>query len=358
MRSEEVTVSVRSLFSSLSIRLTPYSSLLTVFLLLSSGCSEPKTRSLQFNGPTMGSTWSVQIPFAPDNLPPAEIEWAIVAILDDINHKMSTYIKDSELSLINASPSTEWIEVSSELYDVLAASDRISRETDGAFDITVGPLVNLWGFGPDKKPEQIPADELINARKKHTGNHLIELRPSPAAIRKLDPEVYLDLSGIAPGYAADRVASRLEELAITDYLVDITGEVRARGVNDRHESWRVGIEKPLLDRRTVQHIVKLENTGLTTAGDYRNFFMYEGRRYSHTIDPATGRPVAHNLTLVTVIHPSATLADALDTALMVMGPERALAYANRNKIAALFILNRDNVLTEMYSDSFAPYLIK
>lgn len=357
MRSEEVTVSVRSLFSS-SIRLTPCSSLLSVFLLLASGCSEPNTQSLQLIGPTMGSTWSVQVPFAPAGIPAGDIELSIVSILDDINQKMSTWSKDSELSLINAARSSDWIAVSPELYEVLDASDRISRETNGAFDITVGPLVNLWGFGPDKKTDQIPSDDLIKAAKQHTGHDLIELRPSPPAIRKLDPAVYLDLSGIAAGYAADRIAARLEDLAITDYMVDITGEIRARGLNARHESWRVGIEKPLADQRSVQHIVKLDNTGLTTAGDYRNFFVYEGRRYSHTIDPATGRPVAHDLTLVTVIHPSAMTADALDTAFMVMGPERALAWANRHNIAALFILNRDNVLTERYSETFTSYLIE
>ena len=354
MRCErENTASVRSFFTSLA----SYPVLLAI-LVLQAACGSPDTKPLEFSGPTMGSHYSIKIPFAPADLPAPQLEQGISAILDDINRKMSTYLADSELSLINSAETTDWIPVSAELYEVLATAQDISGQTGGAFDITVGPLVNLWGFGPDKQPGQIPEPDRIDEARKHTGYRLLELRVSPRAVRKHDPRIYIDLSGIAAGYAADRVAKYLETRLIEHYLIDITGEIRARGVNQQQQIWRVGIEKPLIDRRDVQYIVALDNMGLTTAGDYRNFFVHDGRRYSHTIDPATGWPVAHDLTSVTVLDRSAMTADALDTAFMVMGPQRALEFAEQHHVPALFILNHNNEFTGQHSSPFSAYLIK
>jgi thiamine biosynthesis lipoprotein len=271
---------------------------------------------------------------------------------------MSTYLPDSELSLINASMAADWIPVSETLFEVLAAADRISRATSGAFDITVGRLVNLWGFGPGGPDQQIPPANRISDALQATGYRQIELRPAPPSLRKLNPRIYLDLSGIAPGYAADRIADFLEDRDIYDYLVDISGEIRARGENRLHQAWRVGIERPLPDGRAVQRIIRLEGTGMTTSGDYRNFFVREGRRYSHTIDPATGWPIAHELTSVTVIDRSAMDADALDTAFMVMGPERAWQFAEEHNIPAFFIINRHGEFIERYTTPFSAYLVK
>jgi thiamine biosynthesis lipoprotein len=271
---------------------------------------------------------------------------------------MSTYIPDSELSLINSSTSTEWIPVSSQLYDVLFAAQQVSRQTDGAFDITVGPLVNLWGFGPDKVNRPVPAAEDIATILPGTGYRQLELRTSPPAVKKHHPSTYLDLSGIAKGYAVDRIAALLEKNGINRFMVEIGGEIRARGSNQREETWRVGIEKPLIDQRAVEVIIHLPDTGMATSGDYRNFFMHDGRRYSHTIDPATGWPVSHDLTSVSVLDDSAMMADALATALMVMGPDLAWRFAEDRNIPALFIINSKDEFTEKHTTSFSPYLIE
>lgn len=342
-----------------SSRLTPSLLLITCLLLLQTGCGTPATQSFEFSGPTMGSSYSVQIAFAPAGLAEEQIGKEITTILDDINLKMSTYLVNSELSIINAAVTNDWIAVSPELYTVLSAAERISRETDGAFDITVGPLVNLWGFGPGKQDQQqIPDPDEIIAARQHTGYRLIELKASPPSMRKHDPQLYLDLSGIVPGYAADRIAARLDSMHIENYLVDISGEIRARGKSSHHSVWRVGIEKPLDDRRNVQQIVILENTGMTTAGDYRNFFVHAGKRYSHTIDPASGWPVSHNLASVTVLDDSAMIADAMDTALMVMGPERGYLFAQQHDISALLIIRDGGNLVEKYTGTFASSLVQ
>jgi thiamine biosynthesis lipoprotein len=230
--------------------------------------------------------------------------------------------------------------------------------TNGSFDITVGKLVNLWGFGPDPGRQSIPDTGAIRDAMQWVGYRNVELRETPTAVRKRHARIYIDLSGIASGYAADRIADLLDKRGIHNYLVDISGEIRARGSNHEQQVWRIGIEKPLSDRRSVQTIVRLDNTGLTTAGDYRNYFMYNNQRYSHTIDPATGWPVAHHLASVTVIDDSAMLADALDTALMVMGPEQAYQFAEQQGIAALLIIPAADHFIVRYTSRFAPNLVK
>lgn len=360
MSCEAISITSISLHPS---RLTPHLYPLTCLLavicvLVLNACSTPQDHGVAITGPTMGSTFSVSIPVLPEQLSRDELEKQINDILADINQTMSTYLADSELSRINTSSSTDWIPISPRLYAVLSASQQISELSHGAFDITVGALVNLWGFGPPASKQKIPDANAIQELMQWTGYQHIELRASPAAIRKAYPQTYLDLSGIASGYAADCLAELLDSHAISNYLVDISGEIRARGRNTRNQIWRVGIEKPLVDRRDVQTIIALDNLGLTTAGDYRNFFVHKGKRYSHTIDPSTGWPVSHNLSAVTVIDKSAMIADALDTALMVMGPDRAFQFAEEHHIAALFILVDGDKFIQKASSQFSPALLQ
>jgi len=335
--------------------LTPYL-LIPLLLFLLTACNGSNSgRPLEFTGTTMGTRYSVTL-MPPFPLTVNDLESEIGILLEDINAKMSTWRDDSELSLLNHSDSQDWIAVSSELYEVLAIAQQISERTSGAFDITVGASVNLWGFGPttiNRQPD--PAE--ISAAMQTMGFGKLELSDSPPSIKK-HPGSYLDLSGIAKGYAVDRIAGHLQAEGISNYLVEIGGEIRARGKNQRNDSWRVGIEEPLLEHRNVRDIIALDNTGMATSGGYRNFIIYDGKRYSHTIDPKTGWPVTHNLTSVSVLDDSAMVADALATALLVMGPDDGYQFAERENIPALFIVNDEGTFTEKYTTSFLPYLVK
>ena len=271
---------------------------------------------------------------------------------------MSTYIDDSELSKINQSQSLDWIPISPELYEVISSALEISRLTDGAYDITIGSLVNLWGFGPGDLPEGVPEDEIINIALKMTGYQQIELQDNPYALKKYFPDIYLDLSGIAKGYAVDRLYFYLEQQNISDFLVDIGGEVKSNGTKTNHQKWRIGIEKPVVDAREIQRVITLTNEAMATSGDYRNYVVHNGTRYSHTIDPRTGYPVLHSLLSVSVLHESAMIADALATALLVMGPDKGIEFAEINSLPAYFIEAKPDNIMESNSKYFSPYLVQ
>ncbi|MCG8378992.1 MAG: FAD:protein FMN transferase [Proteobacteria bacterium] len=283
----------------------------------------------------------------------------IDSLLLDINQAMSTYIEDSELSLINRNSGSDWISVSDGLWAVLTEARRISELSQGAFDITVGPLVNLWGFGPRVYTQAtLPQDELITAALKNTGYRQIDFQENDKSIRKQNPGLYIDLSAIAKGYAVDQIAGLLNTMNFGNYMVEIGGEVRTRGRRSDDRGWRVGIEKPLSDRRAVHKILQLENMAMATSGDYRNFREIDGKRYSHTIDPATGYPVTHRLASVTVLHESAMSADALATAFSVMGPETGMHLAEDRDIAALFIVRSETGYSETSTHDFENYLVE
>ncbi len=330
---------------------------LALVLLLVASCSSSNP-SLQITGPTMGTSYSITIPHRPSGISASKLESTVKTLLQDINLKMSTYIADSELSLINLSASDSWLTVSPELYEILTTARQVSAQTDGAFDISVGALVELWGFGPTPPRQDIPVPEEIALALSTTGNKQFELSPVTTSVRKLNSATRLDLSAIAKGYAVDRVADLLEQNRILDYMVEIGGEIRSMGRNHKGESWRVGIEKPVTDQRTVHSIIILTDQAMATSGDYRNFFNHAGKRYSHEIDPRTGWPVSHKLRSVTVVHDLAMMADALATALMVMGPELAPVFAEKENIAALFIISSGSDFIEQHTSRFVPNLVK
>ncbi len=283
----------------------------------------------------------------------------IDGILDEINRSMSTYLEDSELSRINRNPSTEWIAVSGDLWAVLKEADRISRLSQGAFDITIGPLVNLWGFGPrENSGDIIPDETKIKQVLESTGFRKIEFHPDERKIRKQLASVYMDLSAIAKGYAVDRIAVYLDSQGFENYMIEIGGEIRVRGRPTVDRGWRVGIEKPVAGRRAIQEILEIEDLGMATSGDYRNFIEVDGIRYSHTIDPLSGRPVRHELASVTVLHAAAMTADALATALNVLGPEAGARLASKENIPAYFIVRMDSGYREIYTHDFQKYVLK
>lgn len=290
-----------------------------------------------FAGPTMGTRYSVKAvtPDAAERL--EELQHEVDARLAEINRRMSTYDPESELSRFNQSESNDWFEVSPETAKVVAYALRISQDTDGRFDPTVGPVVNLWGFGPDGRRTEPPTDEQVQAALARIGYQSIEVRLDPPAIKKSRPDIYLDLSAIAKGYGVDAVSDLLAELGATASMVEIGGEVVCRGVKPDGQPWRIGVEKPDENGSTLQTVLELRDRSIATSGDYRNFFEEDGRRFSHTIDPATGRPVQHKLATVSVLAPSCMRADALATALLVMGPDEGYNWANENSVAALLI---------------------
>jgi FAD:protein FMN transferase len=267
--------------------------------------------------------------------------------------EISTYDPDSELSRLNKNPGTDWLPVSPNLLAVIQEGQGIGALAEGVFDITVGPLVNLWGFGPEDKPDSVPPPEAIRAARKRVGAHLLALRAAPPAVRKQRGDLYIDLSALGEGEGADRVAAWLESRGITEYMVAVAGTLRVRGRNPKGEPWGIAIEEPRPDRRSVQRILPLADGAISTSGDYRNFFEQGGRRYSHHIDPRTGEPIAQALASVTVVLPgaphSARRADGLATALLLMGEAKGLALAKAQGIAAYFIVGEDQGFREIES---------
>lgn len=312
----------------------------------------------EMSGSTMGGKWEVRLGRPAEPKVGFALKAQIQAILDRIDGEMSTWKSTSDLSRFNSQKTTDWVAVPAELTALVQQAQQISEKTGGAFDITVGPLVNLWGFGPHtSKGHQrtVPAEADIAQARKHVGYPLLEVRLSPPALRKLDPDVQVDLSAIAQGFASDQVAAHLDAAGITDYLVDC-GEIRARGNSPKGQAWRVGIQNPTPDTLRTLGGLQLTNQSMATSGDYRNFFEQDGRRYSHEIDPRTGRPIDSKLGAVSVVHSSAAHADAMATALMVLGPDEGFALAEREGLAALFIIRGDRQFEFKPTKAFPPIL--
>lgn len=306
-------------------------------LLALAACQPAPPRDIVLSGPTMGTTWTLRV--VPDASPadPDALRTLVETALAEVDATMSTYRPDSAVSRFNASESTGWIPVPASLAAVVAESLRIGEATGGAYDITLAPLVSLWGFGSGTPRSQPPAEMDIVAAQAVTGRRHLAVRLEPPALRKALPGLTLDLDSIAPGYAVDLVAGRLQAAGQSRYMIEIGGEVRVLGRNARDQPWRIGVERPDEAGRSVTRVLALESAAISTSGDYRDFFEAGGTRYSHTLDPRSGRPVTHGLASVTVLRPTAAEADGLATALTVLGPEEGYALAERNGWAALFI---------------------
>lgn len=309
-------------------------------------------------GRTMGTTYNIKVVSTLEQVEELKLQKQIDAVLVQVNQEMSTYISDSEISRFNQSVSAKSIEISNGFARVLKESIRLGDLSDGKLDITVGPLVNLWGFGPEQKPEKVPSDELINATRAKIG--LNNLHLSGNSLSKDIPELYIDLSTTAKGYGVDIVAELIEANGISNYLVEIGGEMRLKGFKHTGELWAIAIEKPILDptgeERAVHQVIIPKDNAVATSGDYRIYFESDGQRFSHIIDPDTGKPINHNLVSVTVINESSMTADGLSTALMVMGTEQGYKFAQENDLAALFISKTEHGFAEQFTVKFKQYL--
>lgn len=331
--------------------------LLIVSLLALSGCSDQRTAPMiELSGPTMGTYYSVKIARAPQGLSAETLEQELIQVLDAVIAEISTYDPNSELSRLNTNPSTDWIPVSANLLAVIAEGQRIAELTDGVYDVTIGPLVNLWGFGPERRPDRLPTEAEIQAARERVGYRKLELRHSLPAVRKARGDLYIDLSSLGEGYGADRLVDWLESRGVTDYMVAIAGAIRAKGFNAKGQPWGIAIEQPLPDQRAVHRVIPVSGHALSTSGDYRNFFEKDGKRYSHEIDPMTGAPVDRKLGSVTVIGDIGVVVDGLATALMVLGEERGPALAEAQGIAAYFIVREGEEFRGIASRALQTYL--
>jgi thiamine biosynthesis lipoprotein len=329
--------------------------LLLFFLFLISGCSNPNQRQQStLSGSTMGTVWSAKfITTAASQLTESEINEAISAELQRVDQLLSTYRENSELSKFNRNPSTEWVTVSKDFVKVMAEATSISQLTHGAFDVTVAPVVNLWGFGADGNINEIPSQYAIKQALERIGYQKIEIDIVNQRLRKLISEISVDLSAIAKGYAVDQVALLLEKLGIKEYLVEIGGELKAKGNNLTNIAWKVGVEVPTPQLRQVYQAIQLVDEGIATSGDYRNYYEIAGQRFAHTIDPVTARPVKHTLASVTVIAPNTMEADGWATALMVLGVEKGFAIAEQQQLAVLFISRTSDSFTDRATTAFS-----
>ena len=303
----------------------------------------------------MGTTFAVRV--VADDLGDerrAGLRAAIEQTLAGVDERMSTYRPESEVSRFNRARTTDPFPVSADTLAVLRHALEISELTGGAFDVTVGPLVDAWGFGPAGDPAALPTDGDIDRLRRQVGFRKLRIDPAASSIRKQDPRLALDLSALAKGYAVDRVAERLQAEGLGSYLVEVGGEVRAGGLSPRGDPWRVGIERPAPGPPAVQRRVRLRDRALATSGDYRNYYDVDGRRVSHTIDPRSGRPVEHGLASVSVVDPLCVRADAIATALGVLGPDAGYELAVAQGWAALLIVRRDDgALHERETPAFA-----
>ena len=333
-----------------------FGSLVILLSLSLVGCgTDSHSRVVRLAGGTMGTSYHITLVPGEQPVNEAQLQQGVDQLLDALNQQMSTYIPDSELMRFNRAPVGEWFPVSHQLISVLAVSADIHQQSQGSFDITVGPLVELWGFGARKGADQVPDTAEIQSLLALIGADKLEIDLSQAKVRKLG-EIHLDLSAVAKGYGADVVSDYLADQGFDNTLVEIGGELRLRGNSPRGTPWKIGVEAPQLAQGSTQKAISVSGVGVATSGDYRNYFEVDGRRFSHTLDPRTGYPVTHKLASVTVVAATAAEADAWATALSVLGPERAKTIVEEKNLAAFFIIRAGEGFEEAYSSAFTPYL--
>ncbi len=290
-------------------------------------------------GPAFGTSWRITLPVGTEE---STIASAIHSIVGSVDAAMSPFRPESEVARLNASDSCDWQALSPVTSAVVRQSLDVAAQSRGAFDPTVGPIVGRYGFGPIRKPS--------------IGSYL-EIAARKDAVKKSEPGLTLDLCGIAKGHALDRMVAVFDGLPVTNYLIELGGEVFARGAHPDGRAWQVGIERPVPGPTTLQRIVQFDGQALATSSDAVNGYTIAGRRYSHIIDPHRGEPTDNNIASVSVFMPAAAMADALATALMAMGPEAGTALAEHEEIPALFLVREGDALREIMTGGFADAVI-
>ncbi|MEM9667905.1 MAG: FAD:protein FMN transferase [Pseudomonadota bacterium] len=306
-------------------------------LFLVSCSDQPAT--LSFTGQTMGTTYNIVAIDHSAALDRGQVKAAIDATLDRVNGQLSNWDPNAEISLWNAAKTTEPIKISPALSDVVEMAQIVHADSEGQFDMTLGPLIELWGFGTREFDTPVPSEDAIREALDKTGqDRLITLDTDALTLTKLEPDVTLYIAALAKGYGIDQVAGALEGFGLTDFMVEIGGDLKTAGLNPEGEAWRIGIERPDSMPGAIREIVELSGQGMATSGDYRNYFEVNDVRFSHIIDSETGRPITHKTASVTVISETAALADAWATALLVLGENEGMAIAVELDVAAYFIV--------------------
>lgn len=322
------------------------SALCALFIL--TGCSNPDPVE-RLTGPTMGSTWTVQY-VPPASGPDADqVKKEIESILADIDQHFSTYRGDSAVARFNRLPAGSCQAMPADVLKLVRLGETLWRESGGAFDLSVEPLMDLWGFGPQAREEKVPsAQRLAEVRQRVGQGHL---RIEGEQLCK-DIALELDFNSIAAGYSVDRIAERLQGLGIENLLVEVTGELKAIGRKPDGGAWRVALELPREDRQIAEQILSIDGLGVSTSGDYRNYFEENGQRFSHTFDARLGKPVSHALAAVTVFDASALVADGYSTLLLILGPEQGWEFAVAQNLAAVFVMRADSGFVARVTPAF------
>jgi thiamine biosynthesis lipoprotein len=330
--------------------------ILWALLLSCAGCGKPVAYS-GFEGATMGTYYRLQYRLTSGCEPNQQ---RVDGFLIQFNKGLSTYIEDSEISEINAAPAGRPLPISPRFAQVLDAAMQVQQQTGGAFDVTVGPLVNLWGFGPEDRQDAPSLDEQARAGEA-VGMNLISMETANGewALVKAHPNTYIDLSALAKGFAVDELAQQLRAAGCGHFMVDIGGEVSAQGHSPSGRAWRIGVEAPAPDRPgSVQRVLSIDGQAVATSGDYRNFREIDGLRIDHVFDPRSRRPADNAVASATVIHPQAMFADAYATALMVLGVDEGLALAKDLDLPVLIIAkSADGRFVERYTPAMQPFLV-
>ena len=329
---------------------------MSLVLSLVTACSPCNAvKETHLTGLSIGTIYNITY-LPPEKPLKGDLSQQLAELFEQANQSMSTYHHTSEISRFNQSSTTEPVTVSEDLRKVVVEGIRLHQLTSGSLDITLKPLSALWGFGPEGRPHMIPSDEALTEVRKIVGVDKLTINGNKMA--KKHPSLKVDLNTIGKGYVVDLVAELLDSDTISIYMVEIGGEMRLKGHNGNGSLWRVGVIKPVRNERKAQQEVYPGNNGLATAGDYYQYFEQDGQRFSHILDPATGKPIIHNLASVTVIHPSSMTADGLSTALMVMGDKKGLEFAEKHQIAAYMIIREDDKFVSKMSTAFNTYLSK
>ncbi|WKX25505.1 FAD:protein FMN transferase ApbE [Tatumella ptyseos] len=333
-------------------------SLLLLLCAVLVGCEGAPPSDQVFQGKTMGTVWRVTASgLTPEQA--KQLPRLIQQRLDADDQELSTWKKDSWLTRFNHNPSLEPQPISDNVATIISSALYVGRMTEGAMDITVGPLVNLWGFGPRAIPTHTPSVSQISAARNKVGLQHLTLSDtvSGSTLRKDIPDLYVDLSTVGEGFAADHLARLMEEQGVRNYLVSVGGALISRGQHQQGQPWRVAVQKPTDKFNQAQVIVDLQGHGISTSGDYRNYYELEGKRISHIIDPSTGQPIEHHLVSATVIATTALEADAWDTGLMVLGTEKAKALANKLHLAVYLITKQGDNFVGWASPTFKTFLV-
>lgn len=322
--------------------------LLTALLSALAGCSDEDPVA-SFGGPTMGSRYSVQYVTTAQTPRPTQVKAEVERILGEVDQQLSLYRNDSELQRFNALPADSCRVMPPEVLALVQYGQSLSSASDGAYDQTVGPLMELWGLGAHSRLQQVPRPAVLALTRQRVGYQHVHIDGQQLC---KDAAVEIDLNSMAAGYAVERIGARLQTLGIDSYLAQATGELKAAGRKPDGSAWTIDVQAPREDDQHASQALAVAGYGVSTSAVQSRFFIQEGRRYSHLLDARTGAPITHDLASVTVIHPSTLSADGLSTLLMILGPEQGWDFARRHDIAALFVRRDGEVLSSRPTPAF------